>query len=136
MYPRILHFLAVVACAVSSNSGYADKLQPTLVGFNQEVSKRYGFLLVDSHVQRTVSAWTLSAQKIVPLRPPIGRQLKLIKLRPGKYSWKSISVPYFDLPHILDLQDDDRWSFTVERGVINYAGTLFVGEERGRALAY
>lgn len=95
-----------------------------------ELDYKQGYVVIDTDVRRTVSDWRLEG-KVSMGRLPIGRNIQLIKMRPGSYQWTEISVPHYDLPHNLDLSDDKRWAFKVERHKINYFGTLIVGEDRG-----
>lgn len=90
---------------------------------------RYGYLAVDTIVGRTVTQWELSKDVVID-RLPLGESTILIRLRAGRYHWSSIDIPYFDLPHHVDLDDDDRWAFRIEPQKINYAGTLIVDPVR------
>jgi len=95
-----------------------------------ELESRYGYLVIDTIVYRTTSNWRLDKTFVID-RLPIGRRTILVRLRAGSYHWQEIDVPYFDLPHRVDLADDERWVVTVKKQEINYAGTLIVGESRG-----
>ncbi len=94
-----------------------------------ELGKRYGYLVIDTIVGRPATNWQLSDGMIIK-KLPLGRNTRLLRLREGNYRWEEIDVPYFDLPHRIDTADDSRWSFTVERQKINYAGTLIIDETR------
>ncbi len=86
--------------------------------------------LLDTLTEREGVSWHLTDKTVSPLKPPMGRQLRLVKLRVGKYAWGSVEVPYFDLPYRLSLADQKRWQFTVARDQLNYLGMQFVGETR------
>lgn len=123
MTHRMAYVIAVTALLASSAS--ADDGEEKI-----ELDFKQGYVVIDTDVRRTVSDWQLEG-KVSMGRLPIGRTIKLMPLRPGTYQWTEISVPYYDLPHALDLSDDPRWSFRVERHKINYFGSLVVGEDRG-----
>lgn len=94
-----------------------------------ELGTRYGYLVLDTLAGRPATNWQLSDGLVIK-RLPLGRDTRLLRLREGNYRWEEIDVPYFDLPHRIDTSDDSRWSFTVERQKINYAGTLIIDETR------
>jgi hypothetical protein len=95
-----------------------------------ELGRNEGFVIIDTDVERRVTDWVLNANfRIQEL--PRERQLQIVRLRAGRYQWRELNVPHYDLPHRVDLGDDARWSFTVKPGTINYFGTLFVAPERG-----
>ena len=96
---------------------------------SSELNNRYGYLALDTMVERPVTNWRLSRSLAID-KVPEGRQLRLIRMRIGKYQWTEINVPYFNLPHRMDLSDDTRWAFEIHPRKINYAGTLVVGEQR------
>jgi hypothetical protein len=96
---------------------------------DSELGKRYGYLVLDTIVGRPATNWQLSDGLVIK-RLPLGRDTRLLRLREGSYRWEEIDVPYFDLPHRIDTSDDSRWSFTVKRQKINYAGTLIIDETR------
>ena len=125
IWPKVIFVSFLLAGQVCS----ADEI--LFEGFDKELSGRYGYLLVDTHTERTVSEWLLAGRNEITVKPPVGRRMLLLALRPGDYAWKQLSVPHFNLPYQMDLEDR-RWRFKIERGVINYAGTLLVGEQRGR----
>ena len=127
--PKLLCRSLFVILLLANGTIFAE--EPIYKNFEKELPKRHGYLLVDTEVERLVSAWELNSDRVAPVRPPIGRRLMLKALRPGEYAWESISIPHFNLPHKLKLEQS-RWRFTIRSGVINYAGTLFVGERRGR----
>ena len=89
----------------------------------------HGYLLIDSDIGRKTTDWVLNDDLVVD-ELPLGRTLRLLKLEKGRYQWQRISVPYFDLPHRLDLSDDSRWGFRITSGRVNYVGTLIVDEVR------
>jgi hypothetical protein len=113
---------ALLAFAVLAQAASAEDEREPLKG-------RYGYLVVDSDVAAKVLGWKLSDLIVIDTLP-LGRHLQLLKLKAGKYHWQELQVPYFNLPNELDVSDDERWFFTIERGKLNYAGTLIVGELR------
>ncbi|MEM8982400.1 MAG: hypothetical protein AAGC71_05200 [Pseudomonadota bacterium] len=117
-----LGLVAALVVALTS-SALADDVPNLLAG--------EGYLLIDADIGRKTVGWRLSKEIVVD-EIPVGRSLRLIKLKRGTYQWQEISVPHFDLPHRVDLSDDSRWSFTIESNRINYAGTLIVGDVRQR----
>lgn len=94
-----------------------------------ELQSRWGYLVIDALVRRPVTNWQLNKDFTID-KLPLGRSVMLIRLKSGRYQWDEINVPYFDLPHRLDLADDRRWAFTIHARKINYAGTVVVGEIR------
>lgn len=94
-----------------------------------KLGTRWGYLVIDTIVGRPTANWRLSNGLTID-RLPVGHRTIMIRLPIGRYSWEQIDIPYFDLPHELDVSDDRRWAFTIERLRINYAGTLIVSETR------
>ncbi|MEM1262033.1 MAG: hypothetical protein AAGH76_06535 [Pseudomonadota bacterium] len=106
----------------------------TVNAYSEEVPKLLaseGYLLIDADIGRKTVGWRLSKEVVID-ELPLGRSLRLIKLKRGNYQWQEISVPHFDLPHRVDISDDSRWSFRIQSNRINYAGTLLVGDVRQR----
>ncbi|MEL7536525.1 MAG: hypothetical protein AAFZ58_12250 [Pseudomonadota bacterium] len=99
------------------------------IAHGEELRYTQGYLLIDADIGRKTVNWKLNDEFAID-ELPIGRTLRLVKLEKGKYQWQQISVPFFDLPHLLDVSDDSRWAFTIEGGRVNYVGTLIVGEVR------
>lgn len=118
---RIVILVALLSAAAFSAEDFFDT--------ESSLPSRYGYLVIDTIVSRPTKNWRLNKEFAFESLPE-GRQTIMIRLRAGSYHWKQVDVPYFDLPHQVDLTDDKRWSFTIERQKINYAGTLIVGDAR------
>lgn len=56
--------------------------------------------------------------------------LYLVPLTKGTYRISKVNAPYYNLPYILETDDDPRWQFTIEAGALNYAGHLLLKKER------
>ena len=95
-----------------------------------DLPSRYGYLVVDSIVGRVATNWQLGDVLTIE-NLPLGRNTRLVRLPAGTYQWQGIDVPYYDLPHQIDVSQDRRWSVVIEKQKINYAGTLIVHETRG-----
>ena len=119
---RIERCLALVVLCLSA----ASAAEPESI----KLDYKEGYVVIDTDVRRTVADWRLEG-KVSMGELPLGRNLRLMPMKAGSYQWTEISVPYYNLPHALDLSDDQRWSFKVERHKINYFGTLIVAEDRG-----
>lgn len=109
---------------------WADGADPP----EQTLSGRFGYLVIDTHVERKVLDWRLNDRVVIDQLPE-GVHLRLLRLPAGRYQWQSVRIPWFGLAHEFDLSDDEAWSFEIERGSINYFGTMLVGEDRSRRSA-
>jgi len=125
---RIAHIGCIIfAAAIVAFSASADDSLAVVEG----LKKKQGYLLVHTDVGRKAANWKLNSQITIKALP-LGEDFWLLVLRAGKYHWQEIDIPSFDLPHRFDVSDDPRWAFKIEPGVINYAGTLVVGEKRSQ----
>ncbi len=139
---RILLILLIATCVLLAPvASFADT---TITAHAPApLKKRNGYLIVDLDLQRDTGAITIgrwrgspSASKrklktvaeLGPLRE--GRHLYLLSLPEGEYAWSEINIPHYDLPHRVDLSQDERWSFSVRAQQLNYSGQLLVNEDR------
>lgn len=120
------HALLLVALLLPVFAGAADPYDT-----ESDLRRNHGYLVIDTIIARPVTRWRLTREFTID-RLPLGRQTLLVRLPEGRYQWQELSVPYFDLPHVYDTEDDRRWSFRIERQKINYAGTLIVDELRSK----
>ena len=123
--PDLMKLVRVTVLLIATTVAMAADVNDT----ESELGTRYGYLVLDTIVGRPATNWQLSDGLVIK-RLPLGRETRLLRLREGNYKWEEIDVPYFDLPHRIDTADDSRWSFTIKRQKINYAGTLIVDETR------
>ncbi len=107
------------------------------------MKKNYGYVVVDLNLERDTGKIVIgrlkktganrerkakTAIEIGPFKK--GRYFFLFALPEDNYVWTEISVPHYDLPHVVDQLQDERWSFSVQANYLNYAGQIRVNEER------
>lgn len=124
----IRHSLQILCFALLSNLTQAQDAA-TSNSAPPSLSGDQGYLLLEIDAQRPVAELTLnSSVAIRDIKP--GKSYRVLPLPSGNYQWQSISVPHFDLPFKLKLDDEKKWSFSVVAGTVNYVGHLMVMEER------
>ena len=113
---------------------FSVKVSPDTV---KKLSNGQGYLLLDLNIKHPVSSIKFvrsdsSRGKGVQVPSlPIGRHLMLLPIKKGTYQWDTINVPHYDLPFRVNVRDDERWSFEIQKKTINYIGQLIVEKDRG-----
>lgn len=138
MSAHICQSIALIVTVLCSTSIYAENLTSS----NQQeiipLKGSQGYILIHTDVEGIAPSMVLARldsrkRAIASKEIHFNKEregLRLIAAKAGNYQITKVNTPYFDLPFILDTSDDTRWSFTVEKGHVNYIGQLFIERER------
>ena len=145
----LLILLLATPALILAAEDKAKKLKPLPINKEIPLDEDYGYLLIKLDIagnSPTIQYRSVKSKNGQYLQKGEGLKLRgddevialsntedgfyYLPMEEGLYQFTTVSVPYFDLPYMLDTTETPSWRFSIVAGQINFIGTLKLAKER------